>query len=114
MGIPDGTRQAASDAAAAKGSWISLHTGAGADVTGANEATGGGYGRQQTIWTPDGAGANNGLRVIVPCAAGSYTEAGVFSAISSGTFAGSVPFTEGTVVVTGIGAGIRVIPTWTA
>lgn len=113
MGIPDDTRQAASDAAAARGHWISLHT-SDAGVTGANETSGGGYGRQLTMWTPDGAGTNTAAQVVVPCQAGSYTEAGIFSAASGGVFVGSAPFAEGTVIVSGLGSGVRVVLSWSA
>jgi hypothetical protein len=85
MGIPNATHQVASNAIAAQGNWISLHTGAGAGTTGANEATGGGYSRQQsTPWVQDGVGDNTGPQVNLSCAAGTYTEGGIFSA-STGT-----------------------------
>lgn len=80
MGIPNATHQVASNAIAGQGSWISLHTGSGAGTTGANEASGGSYARQQaTPITADGVGDNNGTQVNIPCVAGTYTEAGVFS-----------------------------------
>jgi hypothetical protein len=80
MGIPNATHQVASNAVAALGNWISLHTGAGAGTTGANEASGGSYARQQaTPWTGDGLGDNTGPQVSIPCAAGTYTESGIFS-----------------------------------
>ncbi|WP_133259206.1 hypothetical protein [Mycobacterium colombiense] len=79
MGIPNTTHQVASNAIAAEGNWISLHQGAGAGTTGANEASGGGYNRVQTTWAPDGVGDNNGSQVNIPCAAGTYTEGGIFS-----------------------------------
>lgn len=113
MGIPVTTRQAAADAAAAEGSWVSLHT-AAAGTTGANEATGGGYARQQTSWTPDGTGSTTGASVVIACAAGTYTEAGIFSTVNGTGFAGSGPFDGGDIVVTGAGAGIKVIPVWSA
>ena len=113
MAIPNSTHQALSNAFAALGSWISLHTGAGAGTTGANEATGGGYARQQTTWTPGTTGVNNGTVVNVPCAAGTYTEGGIFSASTSGTFVGSGPFASGSVVVSGTGASISVTPSVT-
>lgn len=81
MGIPNATHQVASNAIASQGNWISLHTGAGAGTTGANEATGGGYSRQQsTPWVQDGVGDNTGPQVNLSCAAGTYTEGGIFSA----------------------------------
>lgn len=114
MGIPPNTHQAASNAAAALGSWVSLHTGTGGGTTGANEASGGGYGRQQTTWVPDGQGDNIGNSVVVPCQAGTYSEAGVFSAVTGGTFVGSAAFADGSIVVTGLGAGVMVVPIWSA
>src|SRR3954454_15331196 len=109
MGIPNNTHQAASNAVAALGNWISLHTGAGGGTTGANGATGGGYGRvQSTPWTPNSTGTNTGPQVTIACAAGTYTEGGVFSAATAGTFVGSAPFSGGNVVVSGTGASINV------
>ena len=109
MGIPNATHQAAADAIKALGAYISLHTAAGG-TTGANEATGGGYGRQLTTWTSGSTGAVTGSQVNVPCAAGTYTEGGVFSAATAGTFVGSSAFTGGNVVVSGTGAAIAVTP----
>ncbi len=113
MAIPNGTRQAASNAMAALGSWISVHTGA-AGTTGTAEATGGGYGRRQTAWTPNGSGANNGSEVNIPVAAGTYVEGGIWSAASGGTFVGSAAFGGGNVVVSGTGASINVTPSVSA
>ncbi|OMB98595.1 hypothetical protein A5746_14245 [Mycolicibacterium conceptionense] len=114
MGIPNGTHQAASNAIAALGAYISLHTGAGGGTTGTNEATGGGYTRKQTTWTPGSTGVNTGSTVNIPCAAGTYTEGGIFSASTSGTFVGSGAFTGGNVIVSGSGASIDVTPSITA
>ena len=113
MGIPNPTHQAASNAIAALGTWISLHT-AAAGTTGASEATGGGYARKQTTWTPGTTGVNTGSEVNIPCAAGTYVEGGIFSAVSGGTFVGSAAFGGGNVVVSGTGASIDVTPTVTA
>jgi len=114
MGIPNATHQAASNAIAGLGSWISLHTGAGAGTTGANEATGGGYGRVQTVWSAGSTGTNTGSAVTIPCAAATYTEGGIFSASSTGTFVGSNAFSGGNVTVSGSGASIVVTPSNTA
>ena len=113
MAIPNGTRQAASNAMAALGSWISVHT-AAAGTTGASEATGGGYGRRQTTWTPNGSGTNNGSEVNVPVAAGTYVEGGIWSASSAGTFVASAAFGGGNVVVSGTGASINITPSLAA
>lgn len=110
MGVPVSTRQAASNAVAALGRAISLHTGAGGGTNGANEATGGNYARQETVWTPTGTGSNNGVQVNIPCPPGTYTEGGIWSATSGGTFVGSSPFATGPVIVSGSGASINVTP----
>lgn len=110
MGIPNATHQAASNAIAALGSYISLHTSTGGGTTGANEATGGGYTRKLTTWTPNGTGGNNGSTVNIPVAAGTYTEGGIYSAASSGTFVGSGAFSGGNVIVSGAGASVDVTP----
>jgi hypothetical protein len=113
MGIPNATHQAASNAIAALGSWVSLHT-AAAGTTGASEATGGGYTRVQTTWTAGSTGVNNGSSVSVNCAAGTYLEGGIWSATTAGTFVGSAAFGGGSVVVSGTGAAIAVTPSNTA
>ncbi|ALA48569.1 minor tail protein [Mycobacterium phage PopTart] len=109
MGIPNATHKAASDAIAALGDWISVHTGA-AGTTGANEATGGGYAREQTSWTSGSTGTNTGDEVEISVAAGTYVEGGIWSASSSGTFVGSEAFDDGDVEVSGTGASISVTP----
>src|SRR5262245_38269429 len=113
MGIPNATHQAASNAVAALGAYISLHTGAGAGTTGANEATGGSYARKPTTWTPGSTGVNTGSVVNILCAAATYLEAGIFSALTSGTFVGSAAFSGGSVIVSGSGASIDVTATIT-
>lgn len=110
MGIPNATHKAASDAIAGLGRYISLHTGAGASTTGANEATGGSYARQQTTWTSGSTGTNSGSEVNILCAAGTYTEGGIWSTLTTGTFVGSSAFDGGSVVVSGTGASISVTP----
>lgn len=114
MGIPNATHQDASDAIATGYRYISVHTGAGGGTTGANEAAGGGYARKQTTWTPNGTGTNNGSQVNIPVSAGTYTEGGIWSAASGGTFRGSGAFAGGSVVVSGAGASIDVTPSITA
>ncbi|AXH46865.1 head protein [Mycobacterium phage Aminay] len=110
MAIPNATHQAAADAIKNLGNYVALFTGAGGGTNGANEATGGGYARQPTTWSSTGSGGVNGSQVAIPCAAGTYTEGGVFSAASGGTFVGSNPFAGGSVVVSGSGASILVTP----
>ncbi|QBP31702.1 minor tail protein [Mycobacterium phage Piper2020] len=109
MGIPNATHKAASDAIAALGAFISVHT-AAAGTTGANEATGGGYVRQETIWTSGPSGTNTGSEVEVPVPAGTFVEGGIWSASTSGTFVGSEAFDDGDVEVSGTGASISVTP----
>lgn len=114
MGMPNATKQAAADAMKALGSWIGLHTGAGGGTTGANEATGGGYTRQQTVWTSGTTGTVTGTKKNIPCAAGTYTEGSIWSAQSGGNFVGSAPFSAGSVIVSGTGASIDVTPSLAA
>lgn len=110
MGMPNATHQAAADAIKALGAFISLHLSTGGGTTGANEATGGSYARQLTTWTSGTTGSVNGTQVTIPCAAGTYTEGGIFNASTVGTFVGSNPFSGGSVVVSGTGASILVTP----
>ena len=113
MGIPNATHQAASNAIAGLGAYISLHTG-DASTTGANEATGGGYIRKLTAWSAGTTGTNTGSVVNISCAAGTYVQGGIFSAETTGTFVGSAAFGGGNVVVSGTGASISVTPSITA
>lgn len=114
MGIPNATHQAAADGMKALGAYVSLHTSTGGGTTGANEASGGSYARQLTTWTSGSTGTVTGTAVTIPCAAATYTEGGVFSASSSGTFVGSSAFTGGNVIVSGSGASIVVTPSLAA
>lgn len=110
MGIPNTTKQASSNAMATLGAWVAVFSGAGGGTTGANEATGGGYTRRQTIWTPTGTGINNGTVVNVPVPPGTWTEGGIFSAQNGGTFVGSDAFADGSIMVSGGGASIDISP----
>ena len=110
MGIPNNTHQTASNAIAGIGAYISLHTGAGGGTSGTNEASGGGYARVLTTWTAGTTGTNTGSAVNISCAAGTYTEGGIWSALNGGTFVGSAPFAGGNVIVSGSGAAITVTP----
>jgi hypothetical protein len=111
MGIPDATKQSAADGVKSHvggaSTWISAHTGAGG-VTGANEATGGGYARKQSVLTSGTTGIVNGAPVNVPVAAGTYTEGGMWTAATGGTFGGSAGFSGGSVVVSGTGSSIDI------
>ncbi|CKH14114.1 hypothetical protein PXH78_27015 [Mycolicibacterium smegmatis] len=110
MAVTNATKLAACNAAADRGSWVAVFTNA-AGTTGANEATGGSYARKQTSWS-DSTNKVVGTEVNIPVAAGTYKEAGIFSASTSGTFVGSGPFDGGDVVVAGAGASIDVTITW--
>lgn len=114
MGIPNAGKQAAIDGYKAfvggESSWVSLHTGAGAGTTGANEASGGNYARKQSVLTSGTTGSWTGTQVNIPCAPGTYTEGGLWTALSGGVFGGSAPFNSGSVIVSGAGASINVTP----
>jgi hypothetical protein len=80
------------------GDYISLHTG-DPSTTGANEATGGSpaYARKQTTWSAGSSdGIYTGTEVSIDVPAGTYTYAGVWSAVSGGTFRGSQAITSAT------------------
>lgn len=90
------TRQILADAYCTAGDWISVHTGAGAGSTGANEATGGSpaYARKQTVWATGANGVKTGSQVAVDLAAATYTGAGLWTAVTSGTFRDSASMTS--------------------
>ncbi|MFN6543926.1 phage tail fiber protein [Mycolicibacterium nivoides] len=116
MALTPAAHQDASNAIANGFTWISVHTGAGGGTTGANEATGGSYARKQIpggTWAPNGSGLNTGGMVNIPVPAGTYTEGGLWSASTAGTFRGSGPF-GASVVVTGASASIDITPTVSA
>lgn len=117
MGIPNATKQAAADGvktrAGGSSTWVSVHT-AAAGTTGANEATGGGYARKQSVLTSGSTGSVTGSTVNVPVAAGTYVEGGMWDAVTAGNFVGSGAFSGGNVVVSGVGASIDVTPSITS
>lgn len=86
------------DQGAARGTYISMHTG-DPGTTGANEATGGSpaYARKQTTWGAASAGSAVGSQVSFDVAAGTYTHFGVWSAVTGGTFRGgnALPASQG-------------------
>ena len=114
MGIPDNTHKASCDAVVALGDWISVHTNA-AGTNGANEASGGGYARKQATYPTGSMSGGYWTRtapgVTFDVAAGTYKEAGNWSASTSGTFLASAAFTGGDVEVSGSGATITVTST---
>ena len=117
MALPDATHKASCDAVVALGNYISVHSLA-AGTTGANEATGGSYARQQSTFATGsmsgGYWVRTGGAVTIPVAAGTYKEAGIWSAVSAGTFVGSAAFVGGDVSVSGTGASITVTPSVSA
>jgi hypothetical protein len=120
MGIPNATHQGAVNGVRAllttNTGWISLHTSPGGGTTGANEATGGGYARVSSVLgspTAASPAVSTGPQVNILCAAGTYTEGGIWSAVTAGTFIGSAAFSAGDVIVSGAGASINVTPSVT-
>ena len=111
MANPNATKEAAALGVSALGGWISVHT-ADPGTTGASEATGGGYARKQTTWTGGASdGTVTGSDVTIDLAAASYTDAGVWTASSGGTFIGPLAMTDITLSATG---QLVISPVWTA
>mgnify|MGYP001588595381 CR=1 FL=1 len=106
------TKETAADAIIGLGDYISLHT-ADPGTTGASEATGGSpaYARKQTTWSADAVddGVRAGTQVTIDVAAGTYTHAGQWSAVSGGTFVQGCALTSS--VVMGAQGQIKVTPT---
>lgn len=90
-------KEAAADAIAALGNFISLHT-ADPGTTGTNEATGGSpaYARQPTTWPSGDAidGIVDGSQVVIDVPPGTYTHFGIWTAASGGTFIGGDAITS--------------------
>jgi hypothetical protein len=86
VSLSTAARNAAVDAVAANGRWVSLHT-ASPGTTGANEVVG--STRAQTTYPPAANGTTTGTpaAVAVP-AGGPYTHFGLWSAQVGGTFQG--------------------------
>lgn len=99
------------DAYRANVTYISLHTGA-PGTTGANEATGGSpaYARKQTTWGAASAGVATGSQVSIDVPAGTFTDAGGWSAATGGTFFDRLAISSTTV---GANATILITPTVT-
>lgn len=88
--------QADVDAAAARATWISTHTG-DPSTTGANESTGGSpaYARKQTTWgAANASGVATGSQVTIDLPASTITHVGFWSASTAGTFRGSINVTD--------------------
>lgn len=91
MGFTDATLNAAIDAVAGIGDWISAHDG-DPSTTGANEVTGGSYAREQTTWGVAASGDSAGSEVTISIPGGTtVTHWGIWSAVSGGTFVGGFP-----------------------
>jgi hypothetical protein len=108
-GIPTTMKNTLVDTWTGATSYVAVFTTTAADTSG--EATGGGYARQQSTFPSASSGSATGSKVTIPVAAGTYKEAGLFSAATSGTFGGRAAFTGGDVVVSGTGASVDVTPT---
>lgn len=93
------------------GTWISLHT-ADPGTTGTSEATGGSpaYARKQTTWGTASGGVITGSAVTIDVPAGTYTYAGVWSAVTAGTFVDKVAIASTTL---GAQGQVVVTPTFT-
>lgn len=93
-GYTDATKNAAVNAIAALGVYISAHT-ADPGTTGTSEVSGGSYARQATTWGTAAAGVRAGTQISASIPAGTtITHQGVWSAVSAGTFIGSVALTS--------------------
>lgn len=112
-GLTTQAKENVAKAFAAEGTWISLHT-ADPLLTGANEASGGGYARSQTIWdittsAVDGSIIGSEANITVPV--GTYTHVGVWSDQTGGTFVAGASIAATT--VSGATSVIVVTPTFT-
>ena len=86
MAFTTAAKNAAVDAIIALGNWISLHT-ADPGTTGASEASGGGYARQQSAHGAAASGVATGAEVSFSnIIAAAYTHFGYWSAVTAGTF----------------------------
>ncbi|HEY9414214.1 MAG TPA: hypothetical protein VIQ30_05610 [Pseudonocardia sp.] len=106
------TRQAVAGGYTALGTAFSMHTGAGAGTTGANEATGGGYTRETTVWGTGSNGVKPGSQMTFDLDTGTYVEVGYWDSltIGSGTFLDACVMTSTPLSVPG---QILVTPTYT-
>lgn len=92
--------------------WIAITTaspGAGPAVS--NEATGGGYARQQTTWGSASGGVVTGSQVTVPLAAGTYTHIAICTASTGSTLYEWYPL--GTSLVLSVAGNVLVTPSFT-
>ena len=103
------TRQALANTYTGLGDWFSMHTGA-TSGTGANEATGGGYLRKQTVWGTGANGVKSGSQMAFDLLAATYNRVGFWNAATVGTFLDSAAMTSTALPVDG---QILVTPTVT-
>ena len=95
------SRQALADAYKLLGGastvWVSLHT-SDPGSTGTAEASGGSpaYARKQSTWTSGTGGVLTATQVTIDVAAGTYTHAGFWTAVTGGTFVDKVAITSTT------------------
>jgi len=91
------SKAVAQDAIGAVATWFSLHTG-DPGTTGANEGTGTGYARDDTVWAAanPSSGTKTGSQASIGAAAQSYSHWGLWTAASGGTFhmGGALPAPE--------------------
>lgn len=78
---------AAADVLGGLADFVSLHT-ADPGLTGANEATGAPYARKPITFSAATGGIATGPQTTVDVAAGTYTHAGYWTALTGGTFVG--------------------------
>lgn len=97
MAQSNASKAVAQDAIGAVATWFSLHTG-DPGTTGANEGTGTGYARAQTVWAAanSGTGTKAGSQAAIGAAAQAYTHWGLWTASTVGTFhmGGALPAPE--------------------
>jgi hypothetical protein len=80
------SRQSLAATYATLGTFLAVCTGnPGTTTTVANEATGGGYARLATTWTPGAGGVENGSAVTLSVPAGTFTFGALCSAATGAT-----------------------------
>lgn len=87
MSQSNASKAVAQDAIGAVATWFSLHIG-DPGTTGANEGSGTGYARGQTVWAAANAGAGTkaGSQATIGAAAQPYTHWGYWTALTAGVF----------------------------
>lgn len=97
MAQSNASKAIAQDAVGAAATWFSLHIG-DPGATGANEGSGTGYARAQTVWAAANPsnGTKAGSQATIGAAAQPYTHWGLWTLASGGTFhlGGALPAPE--------------------